>query len=447
MFDLLTERLQEVFASLRRHGVLNAQSVDSALRELRLVLLEADVHFKVVAELLERVRSRALGAEVLESLSPAQAVVRILRDELIEILGGAHQPFQPSGPRPVTMLMIGLQGSGKTTSCGKLARRFLAEGRRVLMVSTDVRRPAAIEQLGLVGQRVGAAVQPADPGSAPEQIAAAARERAQREGFDILLVDTAGRLHIDEDLMAELERVDRAALAAQRWYVCDSSAGQDALRAAAGFGARLPLTGVLLTKLDSDTRGGSALSVRAALGVPIHFIGVGEAAEDLEVFHPDRMVSRLLGMGDVLSLIERAEAAAKSQDQELAAAALRSRRSPGQMDLDDFRIQLRAVKKLGPLGKLVELLPGAAALGTQTELLAQGEGRLQRVEAILNSMTVQERRNPRLIDGSRRRRIARGSGTEVSEINRLLKDFQNARQLMVRLQKQGKRGVALPRLH
>ncbi|HEX9636691.1 MAG TPA: signal recognition particle protein [Acidobacteriota bacterium] len=447
MFDQLSARLQDVFASLRRQELLNAAAVDGAMRELRLVLLEADVHFKVVGELLQRVRARAVGAEVLESLSPAQAVVRILREELIQTLGSDQKPFQLQGARPLTLLLVGLQGSGKTTTCGKLARRFLAAGQRVLVVSTDVRRPAALEQLALVGRRAGAAVHPADPLAAPERIAAAARAQAERERFDLLLVDTAGRLHIDTELMEELVRVDAAARGGERWYVCDSTAGQDALRAAAGFGAQLPLSGVVLTKLDSDTRGGSALSVRAALGVPIHFVGIGEAAEDLEPFQPPRMVSRLLGMGDVLALIERAETAAEGHQQELRAAAQAAQRGRGSMDLEDFRIQLRAVAKLGPLGKLIELLPGAGALGQRAELMTQGEQRLKRVEAILNSMTPQERRNPRLLDGSRRQRIARGSGTAVSDINRLLKDFQAARQLMARLQRPGKRGAALPRLH
>lgn len=439
MFDRLTDRLAAVFRRLRGHGTLTEENIAEALREVRLALLEADVHFKVVKDFLERVRSRAVGQEVLRSLTPGQQVVKVVHEELTALMGGGRAHLNLTGSPPVPVLLVGLQGSGKTTTAGKLARLLLREGRRPLLVAADLKRPAALEQLETVGSAVGVPV--AADGQAASALAAttAAAARAAAAGQDVLLVDTAGRLHIDEPLMAELAALKAALRPAEVLLVADAMTGQDAVNSAAAFHRALGLTGVILTKLDGDARGGAALSIRAVTGAPIKFVGVGEKPEALEPFHPDRIASRILGMGDILSLVERAEASVQKAEAAALAAKLRRER----FTLEDFRTQLGQVKAMGPLSEVLGMLPGF------DQVLAKagggGEERaLRRMEAILNSMTPQEREDPALLNGSRRRRIAAGSGTSVAEVNRLLRQFVQTQKVMRQLTKQGGRIKGLP---
>ncbi|MGH7407343.1 MAG: signal recognition particle protein [Candidatus Methylomirabilales bacterium] len=441
MFDRLTDRLAAVFRRLRGHGTLTEENIAEALREVRLALLEADVHFKVVKEFLERVQSRAVGQAVLRSLSPGQQVVKVVHEELTALMGGSCAHLSLTGSPPVGVLLVGLQGSGKTTTAAKLARFLVREGRRPLLVAADLKRPAACEQLETVGAAVGAPVH-ADP-RADSALAAvrAAAARAAAEGQDVLLVDTAGRLHIDEPLMAELAALKAALQPAEVLLVADAMTGQDAVNSAASFHRAVGLTGVILTKLDGDARGGAALSIRAVTGAPIKFVGVGEKPEALEPFHPERVASRILGMGDVLSLVERAEAAVAKE--EAAALAAKVRRE--HFTLEDFRTQLKQVQAMGPLSEVLAMVPGLGSALRQ----AGGDGEelaLRRTEAILNSMTRQERGDPALLNGSRRRRIAAGSGTSVAEVNRLLRQFAQTQKVMRQLLKQGGRlkGRSLP---
>ena len=439
MFDRLTDRLAAVFRRLRGHGTLTEENIAEALREVRLALLEADVHFKVVKEFLERVRSRAVGQDVLRSLTPGQQVVKVVHEELTALMGGGRAPLSLTGSPPVAVLLVGLQGSGKTTTAGKLARLLLREGRRPLLVAADLKRPAALEQLRTVGAAVGVPVA-ADAGAASALAATtAAAARAASAGQDVLLVDTAGRLHIDEPLMAELAALKAALRPAEVLLVADAMTGQDAVNSAAAFHRAVGLTGVILTKLDGDARGGAALSIRAVTGAPIKFVGVGEKPEALEPFHPDRIASRILGMGDILSLVERAEASVQKAEAAALAAKLRRER----FTLEDFRTQLGQVKAMGPLSEVLGMLPG---LG-QVLAKAGGDGEeraLRRMEAILNSMTPREREDPALLNGSRRRRIAAGSGTSVAEVNRLLRQFVQTQKVMRQLMKQGGRIKGLP---
>jgi signal recognition particle subunit SRP54 len=402
--------------------------VDAALRDLRLALLEADVHFRVVKGFLERVRTRATGQDVLKSLTPAQAVLRVVRDEMIELLGGASpQPLKTSPRPPSVVLLTGLQGSGKTTSAAKLARWLVRSGRHPLLVSTDVHRPAAREQLRALGRQASLPVHhPEAEGDARALLASALRE-ASSLGNDFVLVDTAGRLHVDEPLMAELAELERLANPSEVLYVADAMTGQDAVRSASEFARRVGVSGLLLTKLDGDARGGAALSAAAVTGRPVKFAGVGEKLDDFEPFQPARMVSRILGMGDVLGLIERVE---QTVDREQAEAiARRLRRS--EFTLDDFREQLRQLRGLGPLEQVISMLPGAGSLKGVDG--AEGEREMRRSAAIIDSMTPLERRDPSSINGSRRKRIAVGSGTRVEDVNRLLRQFAQARKLMKNL--------------
>jgi signal recognition particle subunit SRP54 len=438
MFDALSNRLQDVFRSIRGEGRLTEANVENALREIRLALLEADVNFKVVKAFVDRVRDRAMDQEVLRSLTPGQQVVRIVRDEMLALFGDAKGGLQPSDQRPRVILMLGLQGSGKTTTSGKLGRWLTRQGRHALLVSTDVRRPAAIEQLNVLGQKAGLRVH--DPAGEMDPVARArgAVNEARNLGFDAVIVDTAGRLHIDDALMGELEAIKSAVEPVDLLYVADAMTGQDAIKSAGEFNRRVGVTGVVLTKLDGDARGGAALSVVSVVGVPIAFAGSGERLEDLEPFHPDRVVSRLLGMGDVLSLIEKAEAAIDVEDAEKLERKLRS----NDFTLEDFRDQLRTIRKMGPLESILGMIPG---LGNLKQLADQkpDEKQLNRVEAIISSMTPTERRRHDLINGSRRKRIARGSGTSVEEVNRLLKQFVQMRKMLKQLgamQGGGKRG-------
>ena len=430
MLDSLSNRLQDVFRSLRGEVRLTEQTVELALREIRMALLEADVNFKVVKAFIDRVRDRAVDQDVLKSLTPAQQVVRIVRDEMLGLFGDTAGGLPPSTQRPRVILLLGLQGSGKTTTSGKLGRWLAKQGRHPLLVSTDVRRPAAIEQLSVVAKQAG--VKAYDPAGEldPVRRASGALTEARNSGFDVVIVDTAGRLHIDDELMVELQAIKTAVEPTDLLYVADAMTGQDAIKSAGEFNRRVGVTGVVLSKMDGDARGGAALSVVGVVGVPIAFVGSGERLQDLEQFHPDRVVSRVLGMGDVLSLIEKAEEAVSLEDAEKLEQKIRR----DQFTLEDFRDQLRTIKKMGPLEQILGMLPG---MGQIKELAANRDAvddkQLGRIEAMINSMTPRERRNHQVINGSCRKRIARGSGTSVEEVNRLLKQFVQMKKMLKQL--------------
>ena len=422
MFEALTEKLERVFKSLRGEGKLSEEHINQALAQIRIALLEGDVHFKVVQQLLDNIRRKALGREVLLSLNPDQQVLKIVRDELVALLGGAHAPLQFSKKPPSIIFLIGLQGSGKTTTTGKLAKWLAKKGHRPLVVSTDVRRPAAREQLAQIARAVGVPVVEKESDNVLELLKAAKRE-SELSAYDVILVDTQGRLHIDDELMRELEEMKRAYPPVETLFVADAMTGQDAVKSAGSFHQRLGLTGVILTKMDGDARGGAALSVRHVTGQPIKFIGVGENYDALEPFHPDRMVSRILGMGDMLSLIEKAEETVdRAQAEEMERKLRRA-----EFTLEDFRDQLRQLKKMGPLDQVLSMIPGVAQEVRGAEV---DERKLTRLEAIINSMTPQERRRPDVLNGKRRKRIARGSGTSVQEINQLLRQHADMRRMM-----------------
>ena len=424
MFDSLSSRLQQVFQSLRGEVRLTPELVETALREIRLALLEADVNFKVVKAFIDRVRDKATDQEVLQSLTPGQQVTKIVRDELLALFGDAEGGLTKSAPTPRVVLLLGLQGSGKTTTSGKLAKWLMRQGRHPLMVSTDVRRPAAIQQLSVLGEQVGIRVHAPDTMD-PVARAKGALAEAKAKGFDTVIVDTAGRLHIDDELMDELQAIKEATAPADLLYVADAMTGQDAIKSAGEFNRRVGVTGVVLTKLDGDARGGAALSVVSVVGVPIAFVGSGERLEDLEIFHPDRIVSRMLGMGDVLTLIEKAEQAVDQDEAE----ALEEKLRQNAFTLDDFRTQLRTIKKMGPLESILGMIPGLGNLKQLAEHKPD-EKQLGRVEAIISSMTADERRDHTILNGSRRKRIAKGSGTSVEEVNRLLKQFNEMRRVL-----------------
>jgi signal recognition particle subunit SRP54 len=424
MFDSLSTRLQDVFRSLRGEVRLTPEAVEAALREIRLALLEADVNFKVVKAFVDRVRDRAVDQEILKSLTAGQQVIRIVRDEMLALFGDAQGGLPPSSARPRVVLLLGLQGSGKTTTSGKLGIWFKKQGRHPLLVSTDVRRPAAIQQLSVVGKEAGVPVFDPSGDLDPVSRANGALSDARHRGFDIVIVDTAGRLHIDDELMDELIAIKDAIQPADRLYVADAMTGQDAIKSAGEFNRRLGVTGVVLTKMDGDARGGAALSVVSVVGVPIAFAGSGERLQDLEPFHADRVVSRMLGMGDVMSLIEKAEQAV-DEDQALK---LEEKLRKNQFTLDDFRDQLRTIRKMGPLENLLGMLPGVNLKQVAPE--GVDEKQVSRVEAIIGSMTPEERRRHDIINGSRRKRIARGSGTSVEEVNRLLKQFVQMQKML-----------------
>jgi signal recognition particle subunit SRP54 len=427
MFDTLSNRLQDVFKTLRGETRLTPENIEVALREIRLALLEADVNFKVVKAFIDRVRDRAMGHDVLRSLSPSQQVVKIVRDEMVALFGETEGGLRPGNQRPRVVLLLGLQGAGKTTTAGKLAKWLSMQGRHSLLVSTDVKRPAAIEQLSVVAKKAGTGIRVHDPAGVMDPVARArgAVTEATNLGYDFVIVDSAGRLHIDDDLMTELEAIRDATKAFDLLYVADAMTGQDAIKSAGEFHRRLGVTGVVLSKLDGDARGGAALSVVAVVGVPIAFVGNGERLEDLEPFHSDRVVSRLLGMGDVLSLIERAEQAIDVEE----AQRLEDKIRKDEFTLEDFREQLQAIKKMGPFEQIIGMIPGMGNL----KQLAQNkpdDKAIDRVGAIIGSMTPDERRRSDIINGSRRKRIARGSGTSVEEVNRLLKQFVQMRRML-----------------
>jgi signal recognition particle subunit SRP54 len=428
MFESLSTRLQEVLSSLRGGGTLTPESIEAALREIRLALLEADVNFKVVKAFIDRVRDRAMEDAVLRSLTGSQQVVRIVRDEMLALFGETEGGLAPTTKRPRVILLLGLQGAGKTTTAGKLAKWLTKQGKHPLLVSTDVKRPAAIQQLTVVAQK--ASVRVHDPAGQLDPVARAtgAVAEAANLGFDVVIVDSAGRLHIDDELMSELVATRDATGASDLLYVADAMTGQDAIKSAGEFNRRLGVTGVVLTKLDGDARGGAALSVVSVVGVPIAFVGSGERLEDLEPFRPDRIVSRVLGMGDVLSLIERAEQAIDREDAERLEEKIRA----NEFTLEDFRDQLRNIRKMGPIEQIMGMLPGLGNL----KALAQNkpdESQMSRVEAIIGSMTPEERRKQHIINGSRRKRIAKGSGTSVEEVNRLLKQFVQMQKMLKQL--------------
>ncbi|MGE5587530.1 MAG: signal recognition particle protein [Clostridia bacterium] len=425
MFENLTARLQETFRRLRGKGKLSERDVDEALREVRIALLEADVNFKVVRDFIARVRERACGQEVMASLSPGQQVIKIVNSELTELMGGQEIRIQYSPKPPTVIMLVGLQGSGKTTTAAKLAHLLKRQGKHPLLVASDTRRPAAIRQLQVLGEKVGVDVVATREGDDAVRVAKQGVDRAEAVGRDVVIVDTAGRLHVDDELMDELARMKAQVNPAEVLLVVDAMTGQDAVNVAGTFNERLGLSGIILTKLDGDARGGAALSARAVTGKPIKFVGVGEKMESLEPFHPDRMASRILGMGDVLSLIEKAEAAYDETQARKLGEKIRS----NEFTLEDFADQLRQMRKIGPLDEILSMIPGLGRIRGASELKVD-EAQLNRVEAIVNSMTLEERRNPAIIDGSRRKRIARGSGTRIQDVNSVLRQFEQVREML-----------------
>ena len=425
MFDQLSQRLQDVFQSIRGESRLTEGTVENVLREIRMALLEADVNVKVVKAFVDRVRDRAMDQTVLKSLTPSQQVIKIVRDELLALFGDAKGGLVETSARPRVILMLGLQGSGKTTTTGKLAKWLDKQGRHPIVVSTDVRRPAAIQQLSVVAEKAGVRVH--DPAGLMDPVARArgAIAEARSVGNDVVIVDTAGRLHIDDELMQELVAIREAVDPSDLLYVADAMTGQDAIKSAGEFNRQMGVTGVVLSKADGDARGGAALSVVSVVGVPIAFVGSGERLEDLEPFHADRFVSRMLGMGDVLSLIEKAEEVIDEGQAERLEQKIRK----GGFTLEDFRDQLRTLKKMGPLENILGMLPGMGNLKQLAEHKPD-ERQLRRVEAIIGSMTAEEREYAEIIDGSRRKRIARGSGTAVEDVNRLLKQFGEMQRML-----------------
>jgi signal recognition particle subunit SRP54 len=433
MFESLSKRLQGAFHKLSGQATITESNVDAALKEVRLALLEADVHFKVVKDLLEKVRERALGAEVAQSLTPEQVLAKLVQDELAAMMGGA-------GPRhlawaslpPTVILLAGLQGTGKTTTAAKLAKRLIADGRKVALVAADLQRPAAVEQLRILGGTVGAHVYAAELGEAPPALVKRARTEALKAGYDALIVDTAGRLAIDEALMAELKAVKQAAAPHEILLVLDAMQGQDALPTATRFHEAIGVDGLILTKLDGDARGGAALSALAVTGKPIKFIGIGEKADALEPFHPDRMAGRILGLGDVVSLVEKVQAQVDVEQAERLAKKAGGKHG---LDLQDLLEQMQQIKKLGSLKELAAMLPGAGALANAD----LDEGKVRRSIAILQSMTPKERRRPEIIHGERRKRIAKGSGTKVEEVNQVLRQHEQMKKMMKMMAKGGRR--------
>src|SRR5438067_1647286 len=426
MFDNLSDKLQRVFKNLRGEGRLSAENMDAALREIRVALLEADVNFKVVKQLIENIKAKAVGEEVMSALSPSQQVVKIVHEELIKILGAHEAKLRFANEPPSVFLIVGLQGSGKTTSTGKLARWLSKNGHRPMVVSVDVYRPAAREQLRVVARDVGQPIYEGAPGeSLPLDLARSARRESVNNGRDVLLVDTAGRLHIDDDLMVELQQLKEQLNPVEILFVADAMTGQDAVKSADEFHKRLGITGVILTKMDGDARGGAALSIRHVTGQPLKFVGVGEKLDALEPFHPDRAASRILGMGDIVSFVEKAQEAFDSKQQE----EMQRKLIDNEFTLEDFRDQLKSLRKLGSLDSILKMMP---KVGMMKELqnMQPDEKELTRIVAIIDSMTPKERDNHMIINGSRRRRIARGSGTSVQDVNNLLKQYGQARKMM-----------------
>ena len=424
MLDGLQNKLQETFRRLKGEGKVSKEVLDKAVRDIRIALLEADVNIRVVRSFIGRIREQAEGQKVLESLTPAQQVIKIVRDELMDLLGEGGGELQLSGS-PAVVMLCGLQGSGKTTTAGKLARRLKAKGRQPLLVAADLQRAAAVEQLVQVGEKVNVPVFTPEKGESVPQVARRALKSAKDRGHDVMILDSAGRLHVDDELMKELQKVAEITEPVETLFVADAMTGQDAVKSAKAFAEAMPLSGVILTKLDGDTRGGAALSIRAVAGVPIRFIGTGEKLDEIDVFHPDRLVSRILGMGDVLSLIEKAEEGLDADETE----RLAKRFVKNEFTLEDLRDQLRQMRKMGPLSQLLELMPKTGPF-KGLDASAVDEKEFRRTEAIINSMTPQERQRPGILNAKRKRRVARGSGTRVQDVNRLLKQYQGMRKMM-----------------
>lgn len=435
MFESLSARLQAVADRLRGKAKISEADLDVALREIRIALLEADVNFRVVKDFVARIRDRAIGTAVLSGVNPGQQIVKIVHDELVAVLGGERRGLALDKP-PAVVMLVGLQGSGKTTSAAKLAVRLRREGKRALLVGADVYRPAAVDQLVQLGDHVGIEVHSRPVGTPALEVARSGLELARSRGIEVMLLDTAGRLHVDEPMMEELVRIAGQVTPAETLLVVDAMTGQEAVRVAEAFHARLPVTALVLTKMDGDARGGAALSIRQVTGLPIAFIGTGEGTDGLEVFHPDRLAQRILGMGDIVSLVERVqETVDRDEAERVAQRMLESR-----FTLEDFRSQLQQVKKLGPLGQVLQLIPGAGQMAGAAQA-AVDDGQLKRIEAIIDSMTPHERRHPEVIKASRRRRIALGSGTSTADVNRLLRQFVDMQRLLKQLS-----GGRLPKL-
>ncbi len=431
MFESLAEKLEGIFKKLKGRGILDEESVNVALKEIRMALLEADVNFKVVKDFIEDVRGRAVGKDVLESITPGQQVVKIVHDRLVELMGSqsAHIKFGSRIPAPI--MLIGLQGCGKTTTAAKLAR-LLAKEKRVYLVSADVYRPAAMEQLAVLGRQISAGVYNAGDLRDPVRICVQAMEQAKKEGYEVVLIDTAGRLHIDEPLMDELKRIKEKVNPAEILYVADAMTGQDAVNVGARFNEQIGIDGVIMTKMDGDARGGAALSLKAVVGKPIKFVGVGEKIDTLEVFHPERMANRILGMGDILSLVEKAQATIDEKTARQMQESLRK----NEFTLEDFRNQLKQIKKMGSLKDMIGMIPGMGKLKALKEMQPD-EKELVKITAIIDSMTRKERNNYLIIDGRRRKRIALGSGTTVQDVNRLLKNYIEIRKMMKKINSKG----------
>lgn len=435
MFENLTARLQEAFSKLRKKGKLSEADVDEALREIRIALLEADVNFKVVKDFIEKVRDRAVGSEVATSLTPGQQVIKIVNSELTQLMGGRESKISYASKPPTIIMIVGLQGSGKTTTAAKLGYLMKKQGRKPLLIAADTWRPAAVKQLQVLGDIAGVEVFTSEKDDDAIQVVSLGIDRAKFLGCDLVVVDTRGRLHIDDELMAELDGMKRVILPHEILLVVDAMTGQDAVNVASGFDERLEISGVILTKLDGDARGGAALSTKAVTGKPIKFVGTGEKIDALEPFYPDRMASRILGMGDILSLIERAEAGYSRE----RAARLGEKLKTADFTLEDFQDQLKHMQKLGPLDEVIRMIPGMGRVKGLRDMKVD-ERRFRQIEAIINSMTPDERRNPGVIDGSRRRRIARGSGVKVQDVNLLLRQFNQVKGFLKQLGGAGKAG-------
>jgi len=436
MFEGLNEKLNSVFKKVTGRGRLSEENIHDALKEVRLALLEADVNYKVVKKLVEDIRLRAVGQEVLDSLTPGQQLIKIVNEELTRLMGGSNQGLQLAGRTPQALMLVGLQGSGKTTTAAKLAKYLRKQGRHPYLVPADIYRPAAVDQLKKLGAQINVPVHPTDLDRKPEDTCIEALSMAGKANSDLLIIDTAGRLHIDKELMAELVRIKEKIKPAEVLLVADAMTGQDAVNVAKDFNETLGISGVILTKMEGDARGGAALSIKAVTGKPIKFIGVGEKTDALEPFHPDRMASQILGMGDVLSLIEKAQ----EQFDEKEAVDLEKKLRRKEFNLEDFQAQLRQIKKLGSLEQILGMLPGMGQI-KKMKGFNPDENELVKVEAIINSMTREERQHYKIVNGSRKKRIARGSGTTVQDVNRLLKNFAQTKKMMERFAKKGHLGM------
>lgn len=440
LFEGLSEKLQAVFSKLKGQGKLTEEHVTQALREVRMALLEADVNFKVVKDLIANIKAKAIGQEVLNSLSPAQQVIKIVNEELTELMGGTHAKLTVSSSLPTIIMLVGLQGSGKTTTAGKLALSLKKQNKRPLMAACDIYRPAAIKQLQILGEQLSIPVFAMPEGNSAVEIARQAVQKAKSLACDTVIIDTAGRLHINEELMNEIKSIKFSVNPHEILLVVDAMTGQDSVNVAEAFNEALDVTGLILTKLDGDARGGAALSIKAVTGKPIKFVGMGEKLEALEPFHPDRMASRILGMGDILTLIEKAQATMDMNE----AAAMEKKLLKEEFTLDQFLDQLRAIKKMGSISSLLDMIPGVGQQLKKIPNASIGDKDVAQIEAIICSMTKKERRNPSIINGSRRKRIALGSGTRVQDVNKLLKNFEESKKMMKKMQgmqKFGKKGL------